>query len=232
MDVRIRQWLAGILFPRYSKTLDRMNYNALQKEWFLGQDKGRAHISDTKGNPYTSDLFNFLGSTIIKESPIDYFEFGVFEGDTMRKWTSMNAHPQSRFFGFDSFTGLHGDWYKGFPKGSFDTKGATPNIDDSRVQFIKGYFNQTLSDFLAKLKVTSRVVVFVDCDLYESAIYVLTMMNQVLSAGSVLIFDDFADPIGEFKAYLTWSKSYARATEVIGMTVERGIPCQVAFRVI
>src|SRR4051794_18834378 len=42
--------------------------------------------------------------------PIDYLEFGVWEGASMRWWAARNTHPDSSFVGFDSFEGLPVNW--------------------------------------------------------------------------------------------------------------------------
>jgi hypothetical protein len=67
-----------------------------------------------------------------------YLEFGVFEGRSMRGWsshlTASGAHP----IGFDSFEGLPEDWRPGLGTGHFAT-GQPPDIADPRVRFVVLY---------------------------------------------------------------------------------------------
>ena len=51
-----------------------------------------------------------MQSKVLAEEPIDYLEFGVRYGDSLFKWSGLNAHPDSRFIGFDSFEGIPEDW--------------------------------------------------------------------------------------------------------------------------
>src|SRR5258708_114177 len=43
-------------------------------------------------------------------SPVNYMEFGVANGDSFRWFLEMNKDPRSRFYGFDTFTGLPEDF--------------------------------------------------------------------------------------------------------------------------
>lgn len=58
---------------------------------------------------------------------------------------------------------------------------------DDQVEFIKGYFNETLP----KADITSLSVLRVDADLYESTMDVLNSLYPKLSAGGYAIFDDY-----------------------------------------
>jgi len=63
----------------------------------------------------------------------------VFKGDSMRYWSGMLNHHETRLHGFDSFQGLPEDFdvYGPYIKGAFDVNGEVPHIEDSRVEFIK-----------------------------------------------------------------------------------------------
>src|SRR5262245_43061968 len=89
--------------------------------------------------PEHTDLYRHIQTHVIQDRPIDYLEFGVFKGESIAAWTEINRHEQSRFFGFDTFTGLPEDWKKFnvMTKGTFDCGGETPKFDDSRVEFVK-----------------------------------------------------------------------------------------------
>jgi hypothetical protein len=65
----------------------------------------------------------------------------------MRKWATLNINPGSRFFGFDTLEGLPESWL-GLEASHFSTGGNFPDIEDSRVKFYKGLFQDTLGEFL------------------------------------------------------------------------------------
>src|SRR6516164_7705246 len=119
-------------------------------------------------------LYRHVEEKILQGCSIDYLEFGVWEGETVRQWTSINSSPHSRFFGFDTFEGLPEDWNAERQKGNFDLGGRPPIIDDPRVSFILGRFHESLPGFVETYKPRSRLVVHIDCDLYGSALCALT----------------------------------------------------------
>src|SRR5437870_1966975 len=95
--------------------------------------------------PRRVDLFALALTRVTGRRPL-YLEFGVFEGNSMRWWAAELTNPAARFVGFDSFEGLPEDWRPSTPRGWFKTTGP-PAIDDARVSFVTGWFDETLPGF-------------------------------------------------------------------------------------
>jgi hypothetical protein len=76
---------------------------------------------------------------VLERTPIDYWEFGVFKGESLKWWRSNIPHPKSRFVGFDTFTGLPERWRATEPEGAFNVYGRLPDIKDSRCSFESGF---------------------------------------------------------------------------------------------
>jgi len=152
--------------------------------------------------PEVPTRFDLYRSTLDSDhlgAPIDYLEFGVWEGESIRWWSENNLDPNSTFHGFDSFEGLPVNW-DGMPKGAFSTGGAIPQISDPRCRFVKGYFHQTVPDWLAGHVHSRRLVVNLDADLYGSTLLVLIQLMPHLKPGDVLFFDEFHSYMHEFRA--------------------------------
>src|ERR1022692_1222074 len=103
-----------------------------------------------------------LALTHIRGSRPLYLEFGVYEGESLRWWSQHLAGDSARLVGFDSFEGLPEDWRPGHGQGYFATNGP-PSIDDPRVSFVVGWFDETLSDY--KPPEHDQLIVNIDCDL-------------------------------------------------------------------
>jgi len=135
----------------------------------------------------------------IAESPVAYLEFGVFDGYTMRLWSSLLKNPESRLVGFDSFEGLPEDWGSNCPKGTFTRNGMIPQIADSRVDFVKGWFQDTLPQF--NFVEREQLVILFDADLYSSTLFVLKELRDRIKVGTILIFGEFSDCAHELRAF-------------------------------
>ena len=143
----------------------------------------------------------------ILDKEIDYLEFGVAQGKSFKWWIENIKHENSRFFGFDTFTGLPEDWGP-FKKGDMSNGNELPQINDSRHAFYQGIFQDTLCKFLDSYESDKMKVIHLDADLYSSTLFVLTTMSPYLRKGDILLFDEFNVPLHEFKAFTDWADSF------------------------
>lgn len=214
----------GLIFPHYSKYLDEINRNVLFVRW-ANENSDCAAFEHKGGERYESrsskviEMYTYLNDLVSNHGrePIDFLEFGVSHGKSLRLWTAINSHAGSRFYGFDSFEGLPEDWVSGrgfFRKGYFSTDGKLPDIDENRIRYVKGLFQDTLSSFLDDYEPQKNRVVHVDCDLYSSTLFVLTQLDLILG-GSIIIFDEFDKILHEFQAFQDYIRSYRRTYEPI-----------------
>lgn len=133
------------------------------------------------------------------------YEFGVAGGDMIKYWSSHNTSKDSRFVGFDSFEGLPESW-EDKEKSHFDQKGNFPDIPDSRVSFVKGWFQDTVYKTLAQSTFEKQCVFHLDADLFSSTLYVLFQLQPKLKPNDILIFDEFSSHEHEFRALEIFKK--------------------------
>lgn len=160
-------------------------------------------------------MFRYLHESCLHREAIDYLEFGVFQGESIRCWIEMNHQAESRFFGFDSFEGLPENWRHGQVKGHFDVGGDIPQIEDSRVRFIQGWFDSTVPLFTREFSARNRLVMHLDADLYSSTMLALVHFGPFMAKGTLLIFDEFYDRDHEFKALMDWQRIYRRKFRIV-----------------
>lgn len=168
-------------------------------------------------------------SQTLQSSTIAYLEFGVHRGASMRWWIQKNISPNSRFVGFDTFTGLPESWHTQAKKGAFSTDGQFPDILDPRCSFEVGLFQATLFPFLERLKNPPRLVLHLDADLYGSTMFVLFAFASRLRSGDLLLFDEFSDVLHEFRAFEEFTSIHRMQYECLGEVNDFR---QVAFRVL
>jgi hypothetical protein len=172
-------------------------------------------------------LHDFAADVIGLSEPVTYLEFGVHKGDSLLHWASLLRHPDTHLVGFDSFHGLPEKWdfYHGsLNAGAFSTAGRTPRTADMRVSFVKGWFQNTVPDFLATPTVAldRPVMIHFDADLYSSTLFLLCMLwNHIPDYH--FIMDDFVHD--EMLALTDFSKSFPiELTWIADMPNSAGYP--------
>lgn len=132
-----------------------------------------------------------------------YLEFGVYKGGSINYIS--NRIGDNIIYGFDSFEGLPEGWLPGYSQGKFDEKGMMPQVNKN-VILVKGWFNETLPEFIKGHREEQCAFINIDCDLYSSAKCVLSLLSDHIGKGTIICFDELAGQIGwqddEYKALM------------------------------
>jgi len=165
-----------------------------------------------------------------------WLEFGAHNGGSTRVLMHAHAkltHAKLPVFSFDSFRGLPEQWRERpsgankaalrrweayYAAGSFD-RGGKPPFTDPRVEWVVGWFNESLPQFL-RTHPQNVSLVHIDCDLYSSTDTVLRLLQPRLSPGALLIFDELINypdyAVNELKALLELQQRSGRSLRVLG----------------
>jgi hypothetical protein len=141
----------------------------------------------------------------INRVPGDYFEFGVYRGQSFLVAHHMKHRfhlNEMKLWGFDSFAGMpeiddarDNIWHKGQYACSLDDFRrilAKHGVRKDEYEVIPGYYDRSLNDELhGKLAGRKASVVTIDCDLYSSTVLVLNFVKRYLDNGTIVCFDDF-----------------------------------------
>jgi len=128
-----------------------------------------------------------LAAALAKSEPGAFLQFGVYRGASINHHAA--KYPDRSFYGFDSFEGFpsdgRGDWSQ-----DFSTQGVLPKVGPN-VHLIKGYFSDTLPEFLAGFEGNISVV-DIDCDIYSSTCDVFLALSAArrLQPGLIISFDE------------------------------------------
>jgi hypothetical protein len=161
------------------------------------------------------ELFNQVAARV-SDKRVLYLEFGVASGASMRYWSGLLKNPASHLHGFDTFEGLPSDWRVGDKRGAYSAGGQLPQIDDPRIQFFKGLFEQILPHYVPPEH--DFLVINIDCDLYSSASLVLKFLSEYIRTGTFLYFDEFSDPHNELRAFHDFLVSTRKRFALVGAT--------------
>ena len=156
----------------------------------------------------------------------DYLEFGVYEGGTFAAAYHLAQRyglRSMRFFAFDSFQGLPSPSgidatpYQQFQQGQYALDLASFNrslrrhgVPQARIRIVPGWYDETLNETTrVLLGISTAAVVWIDCDLYRSAVPALRFVTPLVTPGTIIVFDDWyafrGDPrCGEQRAFREW----------------------------
>ena len=187
--------LLSKIFPNHVNLFEQANNNVI----FQNYIKTKSQSCNPLKTKNKSDYFKFINEQIIKNEAIDYLEFGVYEGGTIIDWPKINTNKNSRFFAFDKFP----------------PKYPTPEIDDDRVHFVKGLFQETLHNFLKDFKVNSKLVIFINLNKKFDTLFCLSELDKILNEKCIIMFDQFGNLQHEFIAFHNYVKSFRRDFQFI-----------------
>jgi hypothetical protein len=167
------------------------------------------HTSDPELIDITHSYWDYLKFCISRVSVNGlWMEFGVGKGSTI-DFIAENTFGRT-IIGFDSFEGLPEDWKMSdtltYLKGHYALSGTIPPLKSKNVRLVRGYFEETLPDFLGRND-QSAAFIHIDCDLYSSVLYVLKTLHahNKLVKGTVILFDELYNyqyfEQHEFKAF-------------------------------
>lgn len=181
----------------------------------LGRDwPSQAH--SMIGNARMANLRN-IAELVIRESiPGDFIETGVWRGGAcimMRAVLKAYGVANRRVWVADSFCGLpkpspqvasdDGDLHHTFSELAVSLDQVQANFAkygllDDQVQFLKGWFSETLSS----APIEQLAILRLDGDMYESTMDALTHLYDKVSEGGFIIVDDFGAVPGCQKAVI------------------------------
>jgi hypothetical protein len=162
----------------------------------------------------------------------DYFEFGVYAGETFcyaYHSAQLRKKSEMQFFAFDSFegfsavsedddTGVLTEGERSFSLENFNAKLKKEKMNMSKVQVIPGWLDDTLVG--SAKESTDRVVgdskvaiAYLDVDLYEPTKVALDYIFDKLVDGTILCFDNWFllkghPQRGERKAFSEWQTEH------------------------
>lgn len=198
-----------VIFEPFTGFFLNLAYLSKQSKW-INQNKNIPYndfFTSNRNRDKRFGLYTFLNKEMIKDQPINYLEFGVANGGSFYWWLDNHNNTQSKFHGFDTFSGLPEDWGH-FKKGEMNNGNEVLQTTDNRAQFYQGLFQQTVPGFLKNFDNSKLTVIHMDADLYSSTLFTLCSFAPYLKKGDIIFFDEFCVPTHEFLAVKNFTESY------------------------
>jgi len=144
-------------------------------------------------------------------------EFGVFKGVTINMIAK--KYPNRKVFGFDSFEGFPDDGRKDWQH-DFSLNGVLPDVPKN-TQLIKGFFEETLPDFVKDHKNEKFAMLHIDCDIYSSTKTIFEQCESMIQPGCIIVFDELLHYKGfenhEVLAFYEYLKKTGRRFEWVAI---------------
>jgi hypothetical protein len=148
-------------------------------------------------------------------------EFGVYQGLTLK--IISDHFSNQTVWGFDSFEGLPETWFKKsdvaarraqLPPGKFsldkqELQAVVNQFAKRKVKLVPGWFNQTVVPWMDH-NLGAVSFLHIDCDLYSSTLDILTLLNDRIVPGTVIVFDEMY-PWHDVESYDLWAQGEFRA---------------------
>lgn len=187
---------------------------SLEERKFTVDDLTVWTFTDAAGHQWLTKVGESIDLyTVIEDLPSGLcLEFGVAKGVSI---TNLARHlPLSIMYGFDSWKGLPHDWNEGDLRGSFRCE--KPKVPDN-CELIEGLFSDTLEGFLEAHRDPVSFV-HIDCDLYNSCVYVLHCLMARFVKGSVIAFDEIDGDffVGELQAWDRYLRESRQQWNLLG----------------
>lgn len=193
--------LAGLLWRKWLPIIETLNWNA----------RYNAFVKEIEIHPNREAAYRRLCP--FEQACI--LEFGVYKGDGLHLWSSLNSNFRTEIHGFDSFEGLRKSESGPFNEGSFKVD-ELPTFEDRRIQLHVGWFEDTVPRFYQwPTREEVQLIISMDADQYESTMRVLCEIDAHLRPGTLVLFDQASVAECEFKALCEWSKIYRRQYDVV-----------------
>lgn len=226
-QLQIPQVFRPAVSSTLAKTVGYLNLEAPAKglsvlaQWVRFSRWCRQHPIPRDANGKTARNREGLYESVVQTTGLDhekvlYLEFGVYQGVSLKWWQTRLSNAETRFVGFDTFTGLPEFWRATEPQGAFNAFGKFPDIRDPRCSFEAGLFQETLGRFIKQGDFSGRVIVNLDADMYTSTLFVLTSLAPHLKSGDLIFFDEFSCPIDEYRAFDDFVRSFRVEYQLVG----------------
>jgi hypothetical protein len=203
----------------------QFHFQILNKSISDSADFAIKNFSDAMYFHKDEDLWSYVANKFseypkTQSDKIIIAEFGVWKGRSINFFA--RRLPNSPVFGFDSFVGFAQDWSgTGIRKGDFSLFEKLPKVE-SNVSLIKGWFEETLTNFVDQLNGSQILILHMDADIYEPTHFVLNSLSKNIRRGTIVVFDQFFGYFNfqshEFRAWHEFSSSKSLEYSYIAFT--------------